>query len=248
MKSELAWFLVSMLLPRLFLQWRETVRGVTKDNLLAFLCELVLLMPLYSASNILYFLSWFFYYHLFTVSLEWDGKNIFVKRVVQFLFITIAGGFLFGTVLKQTEFNTFADTCIAGLFRANVFTVWIDGSGVRTILIVLFGMLTVVNEINNLIRFILNLIHVVPAETGSGEKQDDRELRRGKVIGIIERLLFFFFVLIGSYASIGFILTAKGITRFRELDDRNFAEYVLIGTLLSASLSIFWAFLIKGIM
>ncbi len=248
MKSELAWFLVAMLLPRIFLQWREAAKDVIKVNLLALLIELILLMPLYSISNILFFLSWFLYYHLFAAALELNGKNIFVKRVIQFLFITLFAGFLFGTVLEGTAFNAFAVICIAGIFRANTFTALIDGSVANTILIVLFGMLVAVNEINNVIRFVLDLIHVVPAERGSEEKEDSRELRRGKVIGIIERLLFFFFVLIGSYASIGFILTAKGITRFRELEDRNFAEYVLIGTLLSASLSIFLAFYIKHIL
>ena len=34
------------------------------------------------------------------------------------------------------------------------------------------------------------------------------------------------------------MLAAKGFTRFKELDDRDFAEYVLIGTLLSSSLAI----------
>ncbi len=76
---------------------------------------------------------------------------------------------------------------------------------------------------------------------------DKQELNRGKIIGVIERNLFFFFVMTGNYTSIAFILTAKGFTRFKELDDKNFAEYVLIGTLLSSALSIFWAFFIKEI-
>ena len=40
-------------------------------------------------------------------------------------------------------------------------------------------------------------------------------------------------MLSGNIGAIGFVLAAKGITRFRQLDDRDFAEYVLIGTLLS---------------
>ena len=34
-----------------------------------------------------------------------------------------------------------------------------------------------------------------------------------------------------------FVLTAKAFTRFRELDSRDFAEYVLIGTLMSVGLA-----------
>ncbi|MFP4432374.1 MAG: hypothetical protein ACOCW6_05740 [Spirochaetota bacterium] len=34
-------------------------------------------------------------------------------------------------------------------------------------------------------------------------------------------------------SALGMVLVAKGIVRFQQLDDRDFAEYVLIGTLLS---------------
>jgi hypothetical protein len=46
------------------------------------------------------------------------------------------------------------------------------------------------------------------------------------------------FILRGQYGAIGFVLAAKAFTRFKALDDRPFAEYVLIGTLLSACLAL----------
>jgi len=105
-----------------------------------------------------------------------------------------------------------------------------------------------VNELNHFIRFILANIKAEPVTGNDIKEKDQAELNRGKIIGLIERILFFFFVLTGNYGSIGFILTAKGITRFQELNNKDLAEYVLIGTLLSSSLSIFWAFLISGIL
>jgi len=122
----------------------------------------------------------------------------------------------------------------------------------RLAIVYLFALLVLVNEINHIIRFILKLIETEPKlKNGKGESNakeneaiDSRELHRGKIIGVIERILFFFFVVTNNYASIAFILTAKGITRYKELDDKNFAEYFLIGTLLSSALSIFWAFFI----
>ncbi len=39
----------------------------------------------------------------------------------------------------------------------------------------------------------------------------------------------------GRYAAIGLMLAAKSFARFKETDDRDFAEYVLIGTLLSVT-------------
>lgn len=58
----------------------------------------------------------------------------------------------------------------------------------------------------------------------------------GELIGYLERVLILTFVLVGSYAAVGFVLAAKSIFRFGELsksDDRGMTEYVLIGSLLS---------------
>lgn len=58
----------------------------------------------------------------------------------------------------------------------------------------------------------------------------------GELIGYLERILILTFTLVGSYAAIGFVLAAKSIFRFGELNksnDRSMAEYVLIGSLVS---------------
>lgn len=58
----------------------------------------------------------------------------------------------------------------------------------------------------------------------------------GKIIGRFERLLILLFVLTGSVAGVGFLLTAKSVFRFGDLkDDKTHkrAEYYLIGTLSS---------------
>lgn len=64
-----------------------------------------------------------------------------------------------------------------------------------------------------------------------------KELKTGAVIGLVERALVYFLVLSGQYAAIGLILAAKGFTRYKELERRAFAEYVLVGTLLSTLLA-----------
>jgi len=60
----------------------------------------------------------------------------------------------------------------------------------------------------------------------------------GKLIGNIERVLLFLFILFDSLAAIGFVIAAKSIARFEELKQKNFAEYYLIGTLSSALIAI----------
>ena len=60
-------------------------------------------------------------------------------------------------------------------------------------------------------------------------------------IGLIERFLILTFVLIDQFLAIGFLLVAKSIFRYGDLQanrQRNFTEYVLLGTLISFTLSI----------
>ncbi|MCW3149016.1 hypothetical protein N8H22_10470 [Stutzerimonas stutzeri] len=70
---------------------------------------------------------------------------------------------------------------------------------------------------------------------------DDSLVNGGAFVGYLERGLILTFVLLGQWQAIGFLLTAKSILRFNELKGRNNrqrSEYVLLGTLLSFSLSI----------
>ncbi len=63
----------------------------------------------------------------------------------------------------------------------------------------------------------------------------------GMYIGMLERLFIFYFVYIGSWEGVGFLLAAKSIFRFGDLNnakDRNLTEYVLVGTLLSFGIAI----------
>jgi hypothetical protein len=62
--------------------------------------------------------------------------------------------------------------------------------------------------------------------------------RIGATIGVIERLLIATLVLAGGVAAVGLVIAAKTIARFRQLEDRLFAEYYLLGTLASVSLAV----------
>jgi hypothetical protein len=62
--------------------------------------------------------------------------------------------------------------------------------------------------------------------------------RIGATIGVIERLLIATLVLAGGVAAVGLVIAAKTIARFRQLEDRLFAEYYLLGTLASVALAV----------
>lgn len=68
---------------------------------------------------------------------------------------------------------------------------------------------------------------------------DDGIANAGALIGIFERLLILLMLYANQYAAIGFVLTAKSIARYNKIaEEPQFAEYYLLGTLLSSLLVI----------
>ena len=65
--------------------------------------------------------------------------------------------------------------------------------------------------------------------------------KAGYIIGILERLLVFVFVVLGRWEAIGFLIAAKSVFRFGDLKEpreRMLTEYILIGTLASFGVAI----------
>jgi hypothetical protein len=72
----------------------------------------------------------------------------------------------------------------------------------------------------------------------------------GKWIGIFERILVFTFVITSHFEGIGFLIAAKSILRFNDIkgtEARKEAEYILIGTLMSFSLSILIGLVVRSV-
>jgi hypothetical protein len=83
-------------------------------------------------------------------------------------------------------------------------------------------------------------------QSGGSSASDTEEDRKslvsaGKVIGMVERLLVLTFVLLNQFSGIGFLLAAKSVFRFGDLKDKHdhkMTEYVMLGTLLSITITI----------
>jgi len=110
---------------------------------------------------------------------------------------------------------------------------------------ILFGFLMILNEINLLIRYILEKLQLAPISELQQQQIDEKQFRTGRVIGFLERIFVFLFILMGQYTAIGFVLAAKGVVRYPEFGNRNFAEYILIGTLLSVLMAMGVAFVVR---
>lgn len=73
----------------------------------------------------------------------------------------------------------------------------------------------------------------------AGSAETPRQLENaGLYVGWIEGFLVITAIVMQSPVLVGLILTGKSIARFPEFKQARFAEYFLIGTLLSISLSV----------
>lgn len=77
------------------------------------------------------------------------------------------------------------------------------------------------------------------ASATPAESVDEMEINRGRLIGILERLVLTLVVAAGSYEALGFLVAAKGLIRSEDLQKREFAEYFLVGSLSSVLVALF---------
>jgi hypothetical protein len=165
-----------------------------------------------------------------------------LRQFLLFLSYAIAFGFVPDALLQANEWAVAIWRYLDDQF---VPAALLSSAGLGQALPMIAGAVFVTYEVNNPLRFILARFNVEPREPGMANvakpPHDRAELQRGMIIGVIERLLIYYFVVTGSLASIGFIVAAKSFARFRELNNKDFAEYVLIGTLLSTAAALFTA-------
>lgn len=98
------------------------------------------------------------------------------------------------------------------------------------------GLFFIVSEpVNTLIKNILKQFK--PNEL-------EKNLHSGAIIGILERIIICIFLIMKQYSAIGLVLTAKSIARYKQLtEEKLFAEYYLLGTLLSSLSAIVFYYL-----
>lgn len=115
---------------------------------------------------------------------------------------------------------------------------WLGAANIgegRIVVVCLFAwaLIFLSREGTSIVRGLLNKGDVVPGKRNEGPIVDERSYQAGRLIGIIERLILFIIVIVGKYEALGFLLAAKGLIRSKELEKHDFAEYFILGTLVS---------------
>jgi len=201
-----------------------------------------------------------------TVVLSWRGdrreQRIPVRLwilLIQFIIVGLASASSFGLAFRpqiRTALDTWPD--FFSPLKAVVRLADVEAQAYAT------GFLLCIQEANLLVRWIIESLDLRPASTtrepggaARGPRRraaqsreaptPSREYSRGRVIGTLERIAVYVLVLHGQYEALGLVLAAKGLARFQNLDDRDFAEYFLIGTFLSVVLAGGVALAVKAI-
>jgi len=77
---------------------------------------------------------------------------------------------------------------------------------------------------------------------------EENDPRVGRVIGKLERIIISVLILCNQIGAVGFVLTAKSIARYKQLEDKRFAEKYLVGTLASVLVAFIVTILLKQLL
>ncbi len=99
-----------------------------------------------------------------------------------------------------------------------------DAATLATIGILVSAYAFNVNGMSAVVVGVLVPLGIAPREEGPAV---------GRVIGILERAFALTLVLHSQWSALGFLVAAKSLARFKDLEDRKNAEYYLVGTLVS---------------
>jgi hypothetical protein len=76
------------------------------------------------------------------------------------------------------------------------------------------------------------------AKSANAGTTDTIEFNRGRWIGNLERILLLAIIAAGSYDAMAFLVAAKSLIRSKDLENREWAEYFLLGTLASVTVAL----------
>jgi len=225
-----------ILISRLSLTFKD--RGVTAGSIFKMSAIPVLSLLFLEMNSAWFFLlAYLVLYPILMIYLEKKPEQIYRNRLISLAIHGLVIGLIFSPLLG------------AGVNRFFIGIVtdfeWITEE-ILSFQVLLFGLLLVMNEMNIVLRYLMKKLNL--ASIGEvDETVTDQEYNTGRIIGMLERIFIFIFTIAGQFTAVGFILTAKGVVRYQDFKDRTFAEYVLIGTLLSTLLAFGVALILSGL-
>ena len=191
---------------------------------------------------------------LFTLITEWRADGLKSWRLISLGTAVLAYRLLTGT-MSPLEINPAVSSLVQNLGQnfppaGNLIQ---DPAFRQTALVIGAGYLLQLTEANLIVRTLLDALDFSPdpgSQTGLPAAAQvnptviSDDYQAGRVIGILERSFAYLAIITGRPSIFGFILAAKAFARFKEMDNKAYAEYVLIGTMASVFLALISAELV----
>ncbi|GAB3864711.1 hypothetical protein GCM10028801_34160 [Nocardioides maradonensis] len=116
----------------------------------------------------------------------------------------------------------------------------LSGMSADHFLVVLGAALVQLSTGNVVVRLVLSATHTISPMKQDAPSGPEQELKGGRLLGPMERLVIFGFGLSGALTAAGVVIAAKGLLRFPELQSRRgedrihlLTEYFLVGSFVS---------------
>lgn len=234
------YLLIIIIIPRLFFLFQDNPINIRK-TVYSIILQIIPVLFLQNNFAVISLIITLIIFQLIYYFIEKKTKSINMWRFLSLLIYLIIIEFYSSSILK-IDFNVSAIQFVSNLKNIFPFFQSIELILNYKFLLIFLSVLLLMNESNFFIRILFDLLKInlltSPQNSLENKKSDIDELKAGRIIGILERIIIFIFIYFDSYGSVGFVLAAKTFARFKKLDDQTFAEYVLIGTLVSSLISI----------
>lgn len=146
-----------------------------------------------------------------------EEKNNFIRRYIQIRYIAYHAIYIYFTLAVWSEIKYANDGV-----RRSIIDSAVDGQ--TSIYVLGFIVLSIV----------ANQVFKIYFNQYSAEKEQDKDqLNTGALIGSMERIIMMVLLVAGQWIGLTVVIAAKSIARFKQLEDKKFSEYYLIGTLYS---------------
>lgn len=224
------------------LLWRNLL-GSGDRRLIAFALSLLSVLPLMHAGNALWYAA------AVAVSVGADFLAARFRERRDELRICSLAATLAATLIPlnlagfDPELSAFADAAWRELRAAAPFLSALDADRLRRVLAVAVGLLLAALESNFVVLVVLRKYKMIPV---TGFRPGAAGL--GRLIGMLERTVLFILIVTGNLGAIGFVVAAKALARYKELEQKEFAEYFLVGTLLSVLCSLAAGFAVRALL
>ncbi|NLM10483.1 MAG: DUF3307 domain-containing protein [Clostridiaceae bacterium] len=163
-------------------------------------------------------------------------KGCFTARIEQNVFFTDQVLHVLGLIIIAYSFISSNYTfCVNYFTKSLLLTTGLSAKNLLNWLVVLLAIHKPANIIIS--QFLMSF------RPANKNKKGGENRKAGKYIGTLERIIILLFISLKQYSAIGLVLTAKSIARYdRITKDASFAEYYLLGTLLSTLSAVVMSF------